>query len=430
MKKSYLFWNLFKKIGSLTFAIVLLLCIAFCSMIGTVIEQDQPIEYYKLNYPENQFYVFDWKFIRLFGLDHIYSNIIFFTFILIFFSSLIFCTFSTQLPVLKYSRRWKFFSESLSLEKKFFSTRHSSNHFVNFIYLLNLKDYYVFHRSRAIYAYKGLIGRLSPIFVHISLILILIGPIISNFTGFSAQEFVPSGEFFHIQNFLRQGTFSYVPNDYIFRINDFFVTYNMDNSIQQFFSTLSLEDYRSKSTKYFDISVNHPLRYRGLTIYQTDWQLRSLRIEIGRNFILEKSLQRLQQQNSSLWVSDLNLDKHVVKIILTNLQDSILIYSETGFLIKETRYGQWNIIYGVPFLIKESMMTTGLQIKSDPGILIIYTGFFLLILNTFLSYVSYSECWAIVENSTSIFGGQTNRAYVSFEDEWMQIFNTYLSMIL
>jgi len=43
--------TVFKSIADLRFAIFILLMIAALSVIGTVIEQDQSIETYKLNYP-------------------------------------------------------------------------------------------------------------------------------------------------------------------------------------------------------------------------------------------------------------------------------------------------------------------------------------------------------------------------------------------
>ena len=42
---------MFRTIADLRFAIFILLLISFCSIIGTVIEQDQSIETYKINYP-------------------------------------------------------------------------------------------------------------------------------------------------------------------------------------------------------------------------------------------------------------------------------------------------------------------------------------------------------------------------------------------
>ena len=43
--------KLFRTIADLRFSIFILLLISFCSILGTVIEQDQSIEVYKLNYP-------------------------------------------------------------------------------------------------------------------------------------------------------------------------------------------------------------------------------------------------------------------------------------------------------------------------------------------------------------------------------------------
>jgi cytochrome c biogenesis protein ResB len=43
--------KLLKYLADLRFAISILLIISFCSIIGTVIEQDQSLEIYKLNYP-------------------------------------------------------------------------------------------------------------------------------------------------------------------------------------------------------------------------------------------------------------------------------------------------------------------------------------------------------------------------------------------
>ena len=43
--------KIFRFLADLRFAIFILLLISFCSIIGTVIQQDQSIETYKLNYP-------------------------------------------------------------------------------------------------------------------------------------------------------------------------------------------------------------------------------------------------------------------------------------------------------------------------------------------------------------------------------------------
>jgi len=61
--------NVFRFLADLRFAIGILLIIASSSIIGTVIEQDQSIEVYKLNYPlTNRILVF-YRGISFYNLD-------------------------------------------------------------------------------------------------------------------------------------------------------------------------------------------------------------------------------------------------------------------------------------------------------------------------------------------------------------------------
>jgi cytochrome c biogenesis protein len=80
MKQQFL-----KRIADLRSAIFLLLLISLFSILGTIIEQDQSLEIYKINYPiANPVFGFlTWNFIIKFGLDHVYKTWWFF--LLIFF---------------------------------------------------------------------------------------------------------------------------------------------------------------------------------------------------------------------------------------------------------------------------------------------------------------------------------------------------------
>ena len=66
----------------------------------------------------------------------------------------------------------------------------------------------------------------------------------------------------------------------------------------------------------------------------------------------------------------------------------------------------------------EIISSTGLQIKTDPGIPIIYFGFFFLMLSTLISYITYSQVWVIQKNKKIFIGGTTNRAVFDFELEF------------
>ena len=102
MKKKYK-KRVLKKLANLQFAISLLFIIGLIIALGTFIEQDQTAKFYKDNYPETApiFGFINWKFVTFFNLDHIYTAWWFLLLLILFVSSLIACTFTTQLPSLK-----------------------------------------------------------------------------------------------------------------------------------------------------------------------------------------------------------------------------------------------------------------------------------------------------------------------------------------
>ena len=166
----------FRFLADLRFAIFILLLIALFSVIGTVIEQDQPIEIYKQNYPllKPIFGFLSWNLIIKFGLDHVYKTWWFISLIVIFGTSLLTCTILQQLPSLKIARRCQFFR----IKKQFKKLRNYyeiNNSNVNqLLFKIQSRQYSIFQQKNIIYCYKGLIGRITPIIVHFSMIIILI----------------------------------------------------------------------------------------------------------------------------------------------------------------------------------------------------------------------------------------------------------------
>jgi len=151
-----LIWKFLRYISSLRFSISLLLLLACVSILGTIIEQDQLLDYYKLNYPETRpvMYFITWKQILFFGLNNVYSTYWFFIILFVFFLSLAVCTFSTQLPIFKHARQWSFFYNVESLEKKTGYSQLNYTSLINFIYVLSFNNYSIFHKGKTIYAYK------------------------------------------------------------------------------------------------------------------------------------------------------------------------------------------------------------------------------------------------------------------------------------
>ena len=415
--------KLFRLVADLRFSIFILLLISLFSIIGTVIEQDQSIEIYKANYPITNpvFGVLTWDRILQFGFDHVYKTWWFFTLIFLFGLSLISCTFLQQLPSLKIARRCQFFRKTGQFSRlQIFTTlkKFSLNQILSRI---KQNQYSIFQQRNIVYCYKGLIGRIAPILVHFSMILVLLGTIIGSLFGFKAQEMVPKTESFHIQNILNNGQLSVIPKTSA-RINDFWITYTKNKTVSQFYSDISVLNSQGKETDRKTISVNYPLIYKNVYYYQTDWNLIGLRIQVSNNEIIEYPLLNILNNQNKIWLTWISTNKSLNEGILAlsdNLEGYCSIYSETGDFLGNIELNE-TVSFHEPFTLLEILSSTGLQIKTDPGIPVIYAGFLFLMISTLISYITYSQVWMIQKNQKLFIGGTTNRALFDFELEFFK----------
>ena len=415
--------KVFRTLADLRFSIFILLLISLCSIIGTIIEQDQAIETYKINYPlTNPIFGFlSWDMILRFGFDHVYKTWWFLGLIFLFGCSLTLCSFLQQLPSLKIARRCQFFRTTNPFYRLKISTILNKFSFNKILTTIKQQEYSIFHQKNMVYCYKGLLGRIAPIIVHFSMILILLGTIIGSLFGFKAQEIVPKTENFHIQNVLATGPATIISQSSA-RINDFWITYTPTKTISQFYSDISVLDSQGNETDRKTISVNYPLIQDGVYYYQTDWNLIALRIENIRHEILEYPLLNIFGDSQKVWltwIADTKMPTDGVVAIIDNLEGYCSLYNNGGEFLGNLELNETNS-FGQPLTLLEIISSTGLQVKTDPGIPIIYSGFFFLMASTLISYITYSQVWLIKQNNKLFIGGTTNRAAFEFELEFFK----------
>jgi cytochrome c biogenesis protein len=110
-----------------------------------------------------------------------------------------------------------------------------------------------------------------------------------------------------------------------------------------------------------------------------------------------------------------------VSLVAKDLQGMLLIYDTSGKLLTTVRSSMSTEVNGVTLTIVDLIGSTGLQIKADPGIPIVYLGFGLLMIGVIMSYVSHSQIWALQKDDQFYLGGRTNRAQVAFERELLNL---------
>ena len=416
--------TIFKSIADLRFAIFILLLIATLSIIGTVIEQDQSIETYKLNYPlTNKVFGFlSWDILLRFGFDHIYKTWWFIALILLFGISLFACTLLQQFPSLKVARRCQFFRTTQQFRRLNISTNLQHLSFSQLLFKIKENNYSIFQQKNIIYCYKGLIGRIAPIIVHFSMIIILFGAILGSICGFKAQEIVPKTETFHIQNVLNNGQFTLIPK-FSIRINDFWITYTKQRTITQFYSDLSILNVDGNEIERKTVFVNSPEKYDGIDYYQTDWNIVGLRIKNKDFSIFQYPFINLSQDTKKLWLTWISTNGKLndgLTILIDNLQGYCSVYNKFGNFLGNLELNE-NLKIETSLTLMDILSSTGLQIKTDPGIYFIYFGFLLLMISTLISYISYSQIWIVQENKKIFIGGNTTRAKFDFELEFLKL---------
>lgn len=414
--------NFFKNFAQLQNAIFLLLVIAIFSILGTIIEQDKSLDYYQNQY--SSIFFFDkvnlFQIIIFFGINHVYRTWWFFTLLFLFASCLIICTFLQQFPLLKLARRCNFKFNVQEFENQEYFTILNFFYFFLILNSFKSKKYNIFQQKRIVYVYKGILGRFAPIVVHLAMLLILIGNVIAALGSFNSQELIVKGEIFQLQNIITKNYFSNLPENSV-RINDFWIEYGQNNNVEQFYSDLSILDKDGIEEIQRTINVNLPLRFQALTFYQTDWNVIGLRIKFNEQ-IYQLPLNNLPQiKNLNIsWIPINKLNNKGLIFIINNLKGTFSLYSNNGEFLGTFTLGD-SIIDNFKLEVIEFVNETGLQIKLDPGIPLIFFGFGLLMISSLISYFSFTQFWLSKTQNKFFISGTANRAKLNLRIEFLAL---------
>jgi cytochrome c biogenesis protein len=424
-----IFKNLILKISSLRFAISLIIFIAISSSIGTFIPQGSNNKFYLDIFDDAPIFGFlnGEKVLKL-QLDHIYTSFWFLFSLILLCISLAACSFRRQIPSLKASLKWIEYKTEKKISKLELVSNHQINteedHISKADLFLKKKGWRTYKFKSHISARKGLIGKLGPIVVHIGLIVLLIGSAYGSFTSQSKEQYLMPGESLDLIN---ESTNSKAN----VRLVDFSIQRESDGIPKQFISKL---DFFSEDLKLNEIKtakVNHPIRFKGLTIYQADWSITNVVLEID-NILYQLQLKEIPEIGNQVWGVLVELGSETKKnylltidnesgpLKISNIENiSENIFSENILYLNEDPL----VINSSKLSLKKIIPSSGLIIKNDPSIPFIYFSFILIIFGTIISLIPTNQLWILVneESKKLSIGGLSNKNLVGFKKEFFKL---------
>ena len=398
-------------LSSLKIAILLLLLIAISCAAGTLIPQQESNQFYYDNFNKNPFLgIINANILLLFEFDHVYTSF-WFLFLLIWLGlALSVCSFRRQLPILKSALNWIDYNSPRQIAKLSVAQTIVTNNYSKSLekIKLNLKKqgWNVKETDGRIAARQGVIGRLGPILIHLGMILLMIGATYGSLNGKTIEKFLAPGRSIDLLNNNEEKGLT-------IELKKFKIERDPQGRAEQYRSIVNvIEPNGNNQSK--EISVNYPLRYKGLTLYQADWALAAITIQIGNSPKLQVPIEPIPQLGEQVWGTIIPTNKDGKDPILVTVDSElgpVNIYDSDGTLLTTISTNEEEKVKEALIKIINIIPSSGLLLKHDPGVPLVYSSFAIILIGGSLSIISTKKIWVLYEKEKSLIyiGGLSNR---------------------
>ena len=398
-------------LSSLKIAILILLLIAISCATGTIIPQQEADQFYYDNFNKNPFLgIINGNILLLLELNHIYTSFWFLILLIWLAVSLTVCSFRRQLPILKSALDWIDYKSPRQIAKLSISqtipTSNTSKSLKEITINLNNQGWKVKETDGRIAARKGAVGRVGPIFIHLGMILLMVGATYGSLNGKTIEKFLAPGRSLDLLNTNEEKGLTV-------KLQSFQIERDPKGRAEQYRSIVNIiEPNGTNETK--EISVNYPLRYKGLTLYQADWALAAITIQIDNSPKLQIPIESIPELGEQVWGTIIPTQKNGKDPILLTVNSElgpVIIYDNDGTRIMTLGINKEAEVKESLIKIINIIPSSGLLLKRDPGVPIVYTSFAIILIGGSLSLISTKKIWIIQEKENPLIyiGGLSNR---------------------
>jgi len=296
----------------------------------------------------------------------------------------------------------------------------------------------------ALFARKGIMGRIGAHVAHLSVPVILLGGLIGVLFGFKDFGAGVEGDTYYIA----QG-------DFHLRVDRFWMDYYDTGAVKSYNSTLTVID-QGQEILTKTIRVNDPLEYKGIRFYQSSYGDVWDRVEKVRVLVSDRETGRMLRDVLLDWrketvledlgltlaatefVADFGFDPHKKAVYSRSIEHRNPAVKITVAEGDHLSASPW-LLYEFPNLVQVQgskfdfelvgympRKFTGLQIAKDPGAWLVWVGSTMLVVGLTLSACIYHRrLWVKVrrgnQGSVVYVGGSTHKSEMDFNREFTSI---------
>jgi len=425
---------------SVKLAIVTLIVLAATSILGTVIEQNQPPEKYHKVYEDWAFALMDR--INLFDMYH--ST--WFLFILVLFTvNLSCCTIDRFPKMLKVVRnpRTKLdggLEKSLSLSDRWkrkgplaeWTAKYAEALSASFAKPRVTEDGGEVH----LYAETGVASRFGVYVTHLSIVIIFVGAILGNVLGFKGYVNIPEGE--AVAQVPVRGGIAMQDLGFTVRCNSFRLETYPSGQPKSYMSDLSVID-GGRETARKTIVVNDPLQYKGIWFYQSSYGQAGgakARVAVSRKDGtpmdgLALAVNEPVPIDGYGTVRGVNYDQNfqgngpALQVVVEKAGQPAASFWLFQARPELDRQRADSLVFSFGGLT--SKMFTGLQVAKDPGVNIVWLGCALMVIGLVMAFfLSHQRVWVRLSEGTDgrvevVLAGSASRNRLAFEKRFEKL---------
>lgn len=385
-------------LGSAKLGIVLFFLIAILSILGTIVPQGQPPQFYLLKYGETL-----GRLLVLFQLDDVYHSLWYVALLFLFLFNLVICSYNRYPIVL---RLYKKNPEEVDINKLPNSLERrvqvEPGLIVDKLKKQGFKEASrTFEKGVLLYKNSCRWGYFAFYLVHLSMVLIVLGAMVGAIWGFRGNLALIKGGVSNQVSLFREEHPVFL--DFSVRLNQFTIELYPNGMPKEYISNVTIID----KDKEFDalIKVNAPLNYKGITFYQASYEeVPRLALEVLFNgkkqrVFLEQTFPVIIEDRLAIFLEAYMEHPNflVAKFLLLDIKEekehTIIAIKDRPVEIKTSEGRGTLILKGM-----EKDYLSILQVKRDPGVWIVYAGFVMMILGLLGVYLGEPKTfWVFIQ---------------------------------